>query len=219
MVRSALGNDQNFYVVFYAFVAFLEEALKALAFIVLVWLSRKEFNQVIDGLIYGAMIGIGFAFIENIDFFVEALANYEWTANFLAIFNIRSFGTMLAHTLFTGMFGLYFAYAYFYPAIDQPSASSTKIKKKRRLKVLFGLLLPKAKEGRAWWSRVGLILLGYLIAVLLHFLFNVFIKMEIFGSGFSLMVVPLVVGAAIYLWGKCFTPLYLRIIEFVPAKK
>ena len=43
----------------------VEESLKGIALIVLVLLFHREFDDVLDGIVYGAMIGFGFAFTEN----------------------------------------------------------------------------------------------------------------------------------------------------------
>ena len=50
----------------------VEEALKA-AILVRFYLARKdEFDGVVDGVIYAAMVGLGFAFAENVDYYGRA---------------------------------------------------------------------------------------------------------------------------------------------------
>lgn len=44
----------------------IEETTKGIALLLLLWLFRSEFDNVLDGLIYGALIGLGFAMTENI---------------------------------------------------------------------------------------------------------------------------------------------------------
>lgn len=44
----------------------IEETTKGIALIGLLWFFRREFDNVLDGLVYGALIGLGFAMTENI---------------------------------------------------------------------------------------------------------------------------------------------------------
>lgn len=44
----------------------IEETTKGAALLILLWFFRKEFDNVLDGIIYGALIGLGFAMTENI---------------------------------------------------------------------------------------------------------------------------------------------------------
>src|SRR4051812_21561039 len=43
----------------------VEEAVKAIILVALFLFSWREFDDVLDGVIYGAMVGLGFAFAEN----------------------------------------------------------------------------------------------------------------------------------------------------------
>lgn len=44
----------------------IEETVKGIALLGLLWFFRGEFDDVLDGLVYGALIGLGFAMTENI---------------------------------------------------------------------------------------------------------------------------------------------------------
>lgn len=57
----------------------------------------EEFDEPMDGIVYGAAIGLGFAFVENLIFF----ANY----GFENVYLIRSALTMPAHALFCSFYG------------------------------------------------------------------------------------------------------------------
>jgi RsiW-degrading membrane proteinase PrsW (M82 family) len=82
-----------------------EEALKAA---VLVWIYRArpdEFDGVVDGVIYAAMAGLGFAFAENVDYYGRALQ--EGGSGGLALtFTLRGMIAPFSHPLFTAMTGL-----------------------------------------------------------------------------------------------------------------
>jgi RsiW-degrading membrane proteinase PrsW (M82 family) len=52
---------------------FVEEIVKGLALLGIFLLFRREFDNVLDGIIYGATVGFGFAMTENIFYFLNSL--------------------------------------------------------------------------------------------------------------------------------------------------
>ena len=82
-----------------------EELAKALGVLLLFWLLRAEFDNMRDGLIYGALVGLGFTWYE------AAL----YVANVYAKFGVAAYGLQLGaryalfglggHAMFTGLFG------------------------------------------------------------------------------------------------------------------
>jgi RsiW-degrading membrane proteinase PrsW (M82 family) len=207
-------------------VAFIEESMKAIAFLYIVQKARNHFNQIVDGIVYGALVGIGFAMAENIYYFMRAMETFSFSGNFLAIFSIRSFGTMLAHTLFTGIFGFYFAKAYFSPFIDEESKKERLWQNFRknareaiRLHATFFHLMPKRDGEVKSFRRNALILEGFLVAVFIHFLYNGFIKLELFGQNWTFVIIPLVFVVAWKVWSRFFISMYTRIIDFVKIRK
>ena len=42
----------------------VEESLKGLAVLLIMWLLRAEFDDVRDGIVYGALVGLGFSISE-----------------------------------------------------------------------------------------------------------------------------------------------------------
>ena len=90
-----------------------EEIAKGFGVILILRLAhqRHTFDGTLDGFIYGALVGLGFGFTENILYFGGAY--YEGGAGgllTLVFFRAVLFG--LSHTLFTGLFGLALGYAY-----------------------------------------------------------------------------------------------------------
>jgi RsiW-degrading membrane proteinase PrsW (M82 family) len=82
-----------------------EEALKA---VVLVWIyraRRDEFDGVVDGVIYAAMVGLGFAFAENVDYYGRALQQ-GGSGGLAVTFTLRGMIAPFSHPLFTAMTGL-----------------------------------------------------------------------------------------------------------------
>lgn len=65
----------------------IEESFKGIALIGLVLLFHDEFDDVLDGIIYGAMIGFGFAFTENlVGYFLPILSGQGISAGLVNIF-------------------------------------------------------------------------------------------------------------------------------------
>ncbi len=54
---------------------FVEELTKGAAVMLMFFLFRREFDNVLDGVIYGAIIGLGFAWFENITYYMSAAAD------------------------------------------------------------------------------------------------------------------------------------------------
>jgi len=80
----------------------VEETAKALVLFALFYWRRDEFDGVIDGVIYAAMVGLGFAMTENVRYYGMAVAEN----NALGVFIVRGLFSPFAHPLFTGMTGV-----------------------------------------------------------------------------------------------------------------
>lgn len=88
----------------------VEEAAKIVP-VVAVLLSRsREFDGVVDGIVYAGFSAAGFAFTENIFYFGRAFAEYGFgdatTAGVFASFLIRGVLSPFAHPLFTVLAGI-----------------------------------------------------------------------------------------------------------------
>jgi RsiW-degrading membrane proteinase PrsW (M82 family) len=82
----------------------IEEFFKGLAILVLVRRFREEFDNVLDGLVYGALIGLGFAMTENILYFGAAYLE-DGLRGLGELFVVRSIVDGFGHALYTGTFG------------------------------------------------------------------------------------------------------------------
>ena len=83
----------------------VEEGLKLSVLYYFVY-KMKEFNEPLDGIVYGVTVSLGFATLENI-YYVYLLADYfETTSMNLAI--IRSFSAVPAHAVFGIFMGYFF---------------------------------------------------------------------------------------------------------------
>jgi protease PrsW len=88
----------------------VEETVKGLALLILFWIWRDQLDTPLDGLVYGAMVGLGFATVENVFYFVaqyEAGGREAWQINIF----MRAFVFGLNHSLYTAMIGLGLAVA------------------------------------------------------------------------------------------------------------
>lgn len=83
----------------------VEEAGKGLFLLAVVLLRRHQMHGVLDGLIYAALVGIGFAFVEDILYYLSALVQSGGAALTLT-FIVRGIISPFAHPLFTAATGL-----------------------------------------------------------------------------------------------------------------
>ncbi len=197
-----------FYSVFFSFVSFLEEAFKALALILLIQYFYKSFDQIVDGIVFGAFVALGFAFAENMYYFMYIVEGFEMSMDFVAIFNLRSFGTMLSHTLFTGTFGVFYATAYF-AAFAKPE----KYTLRRLLEMrFFRTFCLKKKKQRKEVYRYLVIAEGFFFAFLLHLIFNMLVKLTIFGIPAVYFTVPFLMIVSLWLWSSFFKKEFYKML-------
>jgi len=122
-----------------------EEFYKGMGLLVLYLIAPREFNSLMDGVVYGAVIGLGFQVVENVQYFVRAVdlaggQDQIWPV--LGTFFIRVVAVGLySHVLFTGLVGVGFAYAV-------------------------------TRDWRPWWVRLGVLTALAGLAWLAHFVWN-----------------------------------------------
>ncbi|WP_286956221.1 MULTISPECIES: PrsW family intramembrane metalloprotease [Arsenicicoccus] len=78
----------------------VEESAKGLGVLVILWLQRREFDGVVDGLVYAGLVAGGFAFGENILYLGRAF-NEAGGAGLVATFVLRGVVGPFAHPIFT----------------------------------------------------------------------------------------------------------------------
>lgn len=88
----------------------VEESIKGIALLGILFLWRHEIDSPLDGIIYGAMVGMGFAMVENVYYFLSVYAEGGSEAWGVNIF-LRGVIFGLNHALFTSMTGLGIAIA------------------------------------------------------------------------------------------------------------
>ncbi|MGQ9910352.1 MAG: PrsW family intramembrane metalloprotease [Candidatus Flexifilum sp.] len=89
----------------------VEEIVKGLGVLVLLVLLRGEFDNMRDGLIYGALIGMGFTWFETSMYLVKGVVTCgdpAWGLQFGSRYAL--FG-LAGHALYTGLFGMFLGLA------------------------------------------------------------------------------------------------------------
>jgi protease PrsW len=89
-----------------------EELYKGLGLVLMYLMARSELDDVMDGLVYGAMIGLGFQVVENVQYFMLAADESGGGAGgVIGMFFLRVvLSGLYSHMLFTGLLGFGFAY-------------------------------------------------------------------------------------------------------------
>lgn len=82
----------------------IEEGFKAVALFILVLLFRDEFDNTLDGVVYGSIVGIGFAMTENIVYFGRQYAE-GGLRDLALIVVLRAVLGGFGHALYTGTLG------------------------------------------------------------------------------------------------------------------
>lgn len=185
--------------------AALEEIAKLSAAIFIVMKNRYAFNQVIDGVVYAVVAALGFAFIENKIYFYEFLSTSQ--DQLLTVFAFRSLGTMFAHTLFSGLAGLIWAYAYFSKQIspfNKKHMLAFEIKdfinrEVLTLHIIRNNILKARPSRRGGHEKKILVLEGIVLATILHAIFNLTTTFEIMGKSMTFLLVPGLMTGFLYL--------------------
>lgn len=112
-----------------------EELSKGVGVVILLIFFRREFDDVLDGIVYGGVIGLGFATVENILYYGGGLL----TGNIVFLFLLRGIFSPFIHSTFTAMTGI-------------------------------GCGI--SRESHNWVVRIIAPIGGYILAVLLHMLWN-----------------------------------------------
>jgi RsiW-degrading membrane proteinase PrsW (M82 family) len=107
-IQNALGQNANIVLraAFFGLNAGVtEETIKGLGLLLLFVVLRDEFDNVTDGIVYGALIGAGFAMVENFGYFATNSKEF-----FVLLFVGRIVLGWLSHSTFTVCFGAALGY-------------------------------------------------------------------------------------------------------------
>jgi len=161
--------------------AVLEEYFK---YIINPFLSYKRLNSIGEAVINALYIGLAFAFVENILFFL----NTRGEADFLSIFVYRSIFTTLLHVSASGILGYFYGLSLFSKSI----VTNYEIEKSQystlaSLRALLGV------RKKSIFQSIS-VTQGFFIAATIHAVFNLFLYLN-----FVVVSAILVVSIAIFI--------------------
>ncbi len=84
---------------------FVEELAKGIFVLMVYWIFQHELDDPIDGIIYGALVGFGFAMTENWVYFISAWLSGGW-GQWSIVVAMRQFLFGMNHAFFTSLTGL-----------------------------------------------------------------------------------------------------------------
>jgi len=107
LIVTTLTNDVRAGAAFGAVISapIVEESAKALILFIFFFWKKDEFDGVIDGIVYAAMVGLGFAMTENIQYYGRAVAQ-AGGGGLTIVFIIRGALAPFSHPLFTSLTGI-----------------------------------------------------------------------------------------------------------------
>jgi protease PrsW len=100
-----LGPDASMMLVAPISAPITEELAKALGVLLLFWLLRPEFDNMRDGLVYGALVGLGFTWFEAALYVVNVYAKFGVAAYGLQLGARYALFGLGGHAMFTALFG------------------------------------------------------------------------------------------------------------------
>ncbi|MFN2492093.1 MAG: PrsW family intramembrane metalloprotease [Pyrinomonadaceae bacterium] len=83
----------------------VEESAKALILLIFFFWKKDEFDGVIDGIVYAAMVGLGFAMTENIQYYGRAVTQ-AGGGGLTVVFILRGALAPFSHPMFTSLTGI-----------------------------------------------------------------------------------------------------------------
>lgn len=105
VLRQSVSADGATVVTAVLVAPFVEEAAKGMGVLLFWWLARREFDGLVDGMVYAGVVAAGFAFTENIQYFAQA-----WTSGGREAFTVTVIGRAVlspfAHPMFTVLTGI-----------------------------------------------------------------------------------------------------------------
>ncbi|MBE9102843.1 PrsW family intramembrane metalloprotease [Vacuolonema iberomarrocanum] len=111
LVQDTLGPDAAFLIGAPIAGPLVEETIKGLGILALLIFFNAEFDNMRDGFIYGALVGIGFNWLESAHYVASSYAEFgiaPWGLQFGARFSLLG---MAGHTLYSGLLGAFFGLA------------------------------------------------------------------------------------------------------------
>jgi protease PrsW len=106
VVSGVAGEGAGRFVMTVFAAPFSEEIMKGLAILGFFYFLRREFDGVVDGILYASFCALGFAAVENVSYYARAAL--ESQDQFTAVFVLRGIIAPWGHPLYTAMTGIGF---------------------------------------------------------------------------------------------------------------
>jgi RsiW-degrading membrane proteinase PrsW (M82 family) len=107
MVSVLLGPDAAMMLAAPISAPIAEETAKAVGVLLIFWLLRPEFDNMRDGIVYGALVGLGFNWYEAALYVAQSHAEYGVAPYGLQFGSRYALFGLGGHALFTGIFGAF----------------------------------------------------------------------------------------------------------------
>jgi RsiW-degrading membrane proteinase PrsW (M82 family) len=138
----------------------VEETLKVLGVVILVLIALDQFDTPLDGMVYGALVGLGFQVVENFIYCMNAIelaGGDREIVPVLGIFLVRSLVGLWSHATYTAIAG-------------------------------YGVGYFVSRRDRSMEARIGAVALAFALAFAAHFVWNSPLLTEAFGEGLGLLL-------------------------------
>ena len=167
--------------------AFIEEMSKHMCALYVMDRDYQAHNELLDGITYGVVVALGFSFIENSYYLWEYMLSRGISWDLLYLYLVRSTIPMLAHTVFSGFFGYFYALGYIKPNTKVITHSAYYIGLPsilthfswRHLFFMTSWNWYRATRGKSHTSNhnaIEMVIEGMWLAVILHTLYNVILN-------------------------------------------
>lgn len=197
------GFSTNMIIVIFAIV---EEIIKNFFIFMFIIFNLVEIDHKSDGIEYGIALGLGFAFVENIYYFMDILKLHNLEI-FTQVFIFRSLGTMFAHIIFSGLFGFIIGYIFYDSLYEQKI-----IKKFNEMYFKFFSFIYEIftihifrrhilidKPSRKGHYFLQAILEALFLSIILHIIFNLLLILKIFGINTTFLITPFLFILGLYI--------------------
>ncbi len=88
----------------------VEETFKGLGLLIFFLWKKEEFDNITDGILYAAMLGLGFAMTENVIYYGRAFLEEGFSGS-LSLFSLRGLALPFLHPLCTSLTGIGFGWS------------------------------------------------------------------------------------------------------------
>jgi protease PrsW len=112
MITELLGPDAAMMLAAPISAPIVEEIAKAMRLLLMFRLLRPEFETMRDGIVYGALVGVGFNWFEAALYVAQGYAEYGVATYGLQLGSRYALFGFGGHALFTGMFGAFLGIAF-----------------------------------------------------------------------------------------------------------